>query len=72
MVTWVINVAMVTLVTTVINVSLVSEHTSVTMDTLVAKVACLPWLLWSRERARIASLCGNFLSCWIIQNVIVE
>jgi len=63
MVTWVINVAMVTLVT---NVPLVSVHTFVTMDTLVAKVACLPWLLRLRERAR------NFLSFWTTQNVIVE
>jgi hypothetical protein len=72
MVTWVINVAMVTLVTTVTNVPLVSVHTSVTMDTLVAKFACLPWLLWLRERAISASLSGNFLSFWTTENVIVE
>ena len=62
----------VTMKFTVTIVPMISVHTSVTMDTLVAKVACLPWLLWLRERARSASLCGNLLSFWTTQYVIVE
>lgn len=71
MATWVINVAMVTLITTVNNVPMVSVHTSVILDNLVAKVACHRCLLWLANAPEMLRSV-EISSCRITQNVIAE